>query len=184
MFRVIHREVFKNNRAVGAGYFFDFFCQIKNRHFGRIPNIDRPRAVKFHQFQYPFYHIPHITETSRLRSVTIHGKLLTIKRLVNKIRYGPSVFRTHPFPVCVKYSHYLYVKRVFSLVREHHRFGKPFRFVVYAPGSNRVHVPPICFRLRINFGISVNFRCRCLKKRSLMFDGKFQRVMCAERAGL
>ena len=43
--------------------------------------------------------------------------------------------------------------------RHRHRLGKPLGFIVDPAWANRVHIPPVRFRLGVHEGITVDLRC-------------------------
>jgi hypothetical protein len=80
-----------------------------------------------------------------------------------KIADDAAIIRIHSWAVRIKYTHYLYLKRMLPPVIEKERLGAAFAFVVAASYANRVNFSPVPFGLRMNLRITVNLGCRCLQ---------------------
>ena len=105
-----------------------------------------------------------------------------VKRLPDERRHDPAVAQPHARSVSVKDAHDLRVDVVKAVIGHRHRFGETLGFIVNAARSDRVHVAPVIFLLRMNERIAVAFRSGGEKKRGLLVFGQAERVVRAERA--
>ena len=71
-----------------------------------------------------------------------------------------------------------------AVIGHRHRLGETLGLVVNAARSDRVHVAPVIFLLRMDERIAVAFRGRGQDERRLLGFGETERVMGAERADL
>ena len=69
-----------------------------------------------------------------------------------------------------------------AVIGHRHRFGETLRLIVNAARSDRVHVAPVIFLLRMHERIAVAFRGRGEEERRLLGLGQTERVVRAERA--
>ena len=116
----------------------------------------RPR-----QPQNPLHFIAHIAETARLAAVAVHREIFAPQRLPHKIRNHPPIVDLHPRPVRIEDSQNSRVQTMIAVIRHRYRFGKALRLVIHRSRSDRIHISPIVFRLRMHQRIPVALRRRC-----------------------
>merc|ERR1711957_349122 len=79
------------------------------------------------------------------------------KDLDDEIRHDTSVIRVHAWPERVEDARYANIHVALVPVAVHHGLGDTFSFVVAAPRTYRVYVPPVRLRLRMHVWIAINF---------------------------
>ena len=104
------------------------------------------------------------------------------ERLPDERRHDAAVAQPHPRAVGVEDADDLRVHAVIAVVGHRHRFGETLRLIVNAARSDRVHVAPVIFLLRMDERIAVAFRSRGQEERRLLGFGEAERVVRAERA--
>ena len=100
---------------------------------------------------------------------------------------GPTVIDPHAWSIGIKNADDLGVDPMCPVIGHCDGFGKSFGFVIDTTGANGVHVSPIVFWLRMNQGISINFRGGGKKKNRLFCFCQAQGIMssqCADFKGL
>ena len=68
------------------------------------------------------------------------------------------------------------------MIGHRHCLGETFGFVVNAARSDRIHVAPVVFRLRVNERIAIAFTGRSQNEGRLLVFGQAQRVVSPECA--
>ena len=101
-----------------------------------------------------------VAEAPRLAAVAEHGHRLVLERLAQEGRDRPAVVRPHPGPEGVEDPRDAGVDALLAVVGHRQRLGVALRLVVDAAGADRVDVPPVVLRLRMDLRVAVDLRGR------------------------
>ena len=93
-----------------------------------------------------------VAKASCLPPVAVNGDGLAGQRLVYEVWQRPPVIQAHARTVGIEDAHDVGIHAMVAVIGHHHRFGKSLGFVVNAARTDRVHVSPITFRLRLMCG--------------------------------
>ena len=181
-FRIVHGKRFVFDLRFRSRDPNDLFRELFDRHLARVPDVHWLVEIAHGQPENSVDQVRHITERARLRAVAENGERRPAQRLADECRHHPPVAQSHPRPVSVEDAHDLRVDPVITVVRHRHRLGEPLRFIVNAAGPDRVHVPPVIFRLRMNQRIAIALGGGSEHERRLLRFREAERVMGAERA--
>src|SRR4051812_46137952 len=70
------------------------------------------------------------------------------------------------------------------MIVEHQGLGRTFALVVAGPGPNRIYMADVTFRLRMDFGVTVDLAGGGLQNSRRLLAGEFEYVDGADDAGL
>ena len=125
-----------------------------------------------------------VAEASRLRAVAEHGQRLVRERLANEGRNRAPVVRAHARPVGVEDPDDARVDALLAVVGHRQRLGVALRLVVDAARADRVHVPPVGLRLRVDQRVAVDLARRGEQEPRALPLREAERVVRAVRADL
>src|SRR5262249_8301821 len=159
------RQCLMDDPRSGAGHGDYPLRQVTNRELVRIPAVDRSGNVIRgpHQADHPIYQIVDKAERTRLLSISVDGYGLIVKSLDDEIGHDTAVVRLHARSVSIEDAQYLDFQIVLASVVEKQGFRAAFAFIIAGAGTDRVHMTPIRFLLRVNLRVAVDFGCRRLK---------------------
>ncbi len=70
------------------------------------------------------------------------------------------------------------------MVSHRNRLSIPLSLIIHTPWTNRVHIPPVCLRLRIYQRVPINLRSRCKQKACILFLCQPQQIVSAQGTDL
>ena len=114
------------------------------------------RVVAQQQAVNTFHQVVDVAETPRLAPVAKDGEVLAAQGLTDEGRQYTAVVEAHSWSVGIENPHNAGFKAVVGMVGHRHRLLKALGFVVHAAGTNRVHIAPVVFGLRMHQGVAVN----------------------------
>jgi hypothetical protein len=157
-----------------------------HRDFVGVAEIARPRHVlrALHQEFEALQKIVDVAERSRLRTIAVDRQRLFLERLDDEVRDNAAVVLEHARPIGIEDARDLDRQLVDAMIVEEQRLGAALALVVARANADRIDVPDVAFRLRMDLGIAVHFAGRCLKNASALFRRKFQKILGADHAGL
>ena len=97
----------------------------------------------------------------------------------DEVRNYTAIVWMHARPIGVKDTRHLDSEPILAIVVEEKRFGAAFSFVITRTESDRIHITPIIFALRVDFGVTVYLAGRSLEYLRLDPLGQSQHVDCA-----
>ncbi|MNE60853.1 hypothetical protein D3C80_1560260 [compost metagenome] len=118
-----------------------------------------------------------------MRPVTVDGDVLILQRLDDEVRHNAPVITTHARSVSVEDAANLDIYAKTAVIIEKQRLCAALSFVIAGPWTDRVDVAEIGFRLRIDMGVAINFRCRGLDDRCAGTTRQFQDIQRADHVG-
>src|ERR1700678_1479897 len=81
----------------------------------------------------------------------------------------------------IKNTNQMSIDLVVAVVSHYGSLGESLRLVIYRTRSSRIHVSPVGFDLRMNLGIAIALRGRCMKIASVMSPRYIERIQCPRR---
>ena len=159
--------------------------QLQHRVFARIADVDRADfVILVHHQHHAANQIVGVTERSCLRPFAVDGDRLASQRLRDEVRDHAAVVRIHARAIRVEDANDPHLQLVLVVIVHAERLGDALPLVVTASRSDRVDVPPIVLRLRMDRRVSVNFRRGGMEHARLAALRQPQHVDDADRRGL
>lgn len=98
----------------------------------------------------------YILETPRLGSIPIHRDILSLERLHDKVGHHTAVGGVHTWAISVEDAHDADGDGVLAGEGVGEGFGYALALVVAGAWADGVDVPPVVFRLRMDFWVTVH----------------------------
>src|SRR5262249_36528016 len=155
LFGIVLRKLLVTDVALGSGYLNHAASAIYDRELLRIANVYREVLVAFCEAQKAFNFIAHVTETARLSTVAVDGKVFAAQRLLHKIGNDPAIVQLHAATIGVEDAHNTCVRVVIAVIGHSHGFGKALGLVINRAGTDRIHIAPVGLLLRMLNGVAV-----------------------------
>ena len=112
-------------------------------------------------------------------TIAIDGDVFAAQRLHDKIGYHAPIIWMHPRTVCVEDTRNLYLHSMLSIIVKEQSLCAALTLIIAGARTNRVHISPILFTLRMHLGIAVDFRCRGLENFGTHALGQTEHIDCA-----
>src|SRR5579863_1564294 len=138
--------------------------------------------VGFQQAANPFNKIAHVTKAASLPAISINGNGLAGECLVKEIRERAPVIQAHPRAISIEDAYDTRIQAVVTVIGHSDGFGEALGLVINSARANLIHMAPIRFRLRADFGIAITFRSGGQKKSCLLGECQAKGVMRAKKA--
>src|SRR5690606_21408183 len=126
-----------------------FLSKFADRNLIRVADVNRQVIITHEQPEYAIYQVIYITEATGLTAIAEHCEILSPQSLTNERRQNTAVIQAHSGAVGIENSHDTGFERVIIVVSHSDGFHKSFCLVVAAARSNRIHIAPIRFSLRM-----------------------------------
>jgi hypothetical protein len=182
---VVGGERFEDDLGRRAGKGDDPLGKLKDAGFAGVPQVDRTdEIVGIHEPDEPFNQVGHKAEGAGLGAVAVDGDIFAAQRLDGEVGDHPAVMLSHPRAVGVEDPGEPDIHVVLAVVIHHEGLGHPFPLVIAAPDADGIHVAPVALRLRMYFGVAVDFGGGCLKYPRLHPLCQTQHVDGSHDAGL
>ena len=161
LFRVIGGEGAEDDFRIGVCHFFDKFRKLNHGEFPRIADIDRSGDLiwRVHHADHGVDQVLAVAEAAGLRSIAVDGDVFALEGLDDEVADDPSVIRMHVRPVGVENTDDFYPETALSVIGGEKGFCGPFPLIIAGSLSDGIHIAPVFLDLRMNVGISVDFRC-------------------------
>ena len=91
-----------------------------------------------------------VAKRARLASIAIDGNRLPLQGLHDEIRHDAPVVGVHARPVGVEDARDLDLEFMLAMIIEEQRLGAALAFIIAGARADRIDVPPIVFRLRMD----------------------------------
>ena len=184
--RIVLRQQLLNQFGLRACQVDDGVGEFANGELVGIAKVDRPREFGpcIHHPQKAFDEVIDIAERARLLAIAVDSDGFALQRLDDEIGDDAPVIGMHPRAIGVEDAHDLDVELVLTVIVEEQGLGAALAFIIAGTRANRVDVPPVAFGLRMDRGIAVDLRSRCLEDAGLHALGETKHVDRARDAGL
>ena len=147
--------------------------------FVGIPQVDWPMTGREKHSHQTFNEVRDIAKTSRLIAIAVNGDVFVLQSLHAEVRHYTTIINPHTWTIGVENAHNLGVETVHPMVGHRERFQVALRFVIAPAGTNRIHIPPIAFGLRMLQGFAVYVGSLGHQHWALLFQGDLQNVLAA-----
>src|SRR5690606_15954107 len=122
-----------------------------------------------------------VLEASGLRTVTIYGEWFAFKSLSDEIGYDTPVIEPETRSVAIEDANNSRIQTMHVVISHRDRFSESFRFIVNTTRTNWIHVAPVSLGLRVNFRVSVHFRCARKQILRSFYGSEPERVVSSKR---
>src|SRR6266487_3039306 len=158
--RIVDRQCLVNDLALRARHPQHGLGQLVHRELVRVAEVDRQVLARFGERDEPTDEVVDVAEAPCLCPVPEHGQGLALEGLPDKRGNRAPVVGPHPRPVRVEDPPDRGVDALLPVVRHRHRLGVALRFVIDAARADRIDVPPVGFRLRMDLRVAVDLARR------------------------
>jgi len=117
-------------------------------------------------------------------SVAVDRYILVIKSLNDEIRHDTTVIDGHIRPIGIKDADNFSFQLPLPMVVHEKRFGCPLALVIATAETDRIHISPIRFRLRMDERIAIHFTGRSLQNTGTLFFRQVQHIDSPQDRGL
>ena len=160
---IVDRQIFVNNPTCRTGDFENLLGKLIDRHFHRVPYINRAVVFAHRKAEDPLDEVRNITETPGLTPVTEDRERFIVQCLADQRGYNTTIAQPHPWAIRIEDTDDLGVHAMKTMVRHRHCLGKSLSLIINASRANWVYIPPVIFVLRMHQWISVTLRSRSEK---------------------
>lgn len=105
-----------------------------------------------------------------------------MQSLAEKVGYDPAIVRVQSRAVSVEDPNDPHVDTPPTVVRHDHRLGETLGLVIHATRTERIHIPPVLFRLRMDARVAIDLTCRSMHEPAPLLDRQAQHLLGADRA--
>src|SRR5205085_7654796 len=147
---IVDRERLVDDLARRAGDTEHRLGELVERELARVPDVHRQVLAALRKENEPADQVVDVAKAPRLRAVAEDGDRLALERLAHERRHGAPVVRAHARAVRVEDPDDAGVDALLAVIGHGECLRVALRLVVDAARPDRIDVPPVALRLRMD----------------------------------